>query len=359
VATVAPDYWPTAGWRTAAPKDHGLDSAALAELDHQVASAYPQVRSVLVVRHGYLVYEHYWHGLDQTSGHDVRSVTKSFTSALVGIALAEGKIKSLDQTVGELLATHLPRDADPRVTRVTVKHLLTMTSGLPGDDASLGGDEGVFTVMLASPDWVRHILSQRLENEPGEGFAYSSAGSHLLSAIVADASGQSTLAYARTELFDPLGISTDNAFEPVLSDDINPGVVKAYERASVAWPVDPQRYHFGGAFLRLPARDVAKFGYLYLNGGRWEDKQLIPADYVAASTSPRGSTPNLTKGYGWHWWVATENDHRTFRAQGYGGQYIYVVPDLDLVAVITSEPDTAGLDPRILITRTIVPAVSG
>lgn len=139
---------------------------------------------------------------------------KSFTSALVGIALAEGKIRSLDQTVGELLATHLPRDADPRVARVTVKHLLTMTSGLPGDDASLGGDEGVFTVMLASPDWVQHILSQRLETEPGEGFAYSSAGSHLLSAIVADASGQSTLAYARTELFDPLGISTDNAFEP-------------------------------------------------------------------------------------------------------------------------------------------------
>jgi CubicO group peptidase (beta-lactamase class C family) len=86
---------------------------------------------------------------------------------------------------------------------------------------------------------------------------------------------------------------------------------------------------------------------------------LIPADYVAASTSPRGSAPNLTKGYGWHWWVATENDHRTFRAQGYGGQYIYVVPDLDLVAVITSETDTTGLDPRILITRTIVPAVSG
>ena len=127
----------------------------------------------------------------------------------------------------------------------------------------------------------------------------------------------------------------------------------------MAWPVDPQGYHFGGGLLRLPARDLAKFGYLYLNGGRWEDKQLIPADYVAAATSPSGSTPNLTKGYGWHWWVATEDGHRTFRAQGYGGQFIYVVPDLDLVAVITSDPDTSGPDPKILITRTIVPAVRG
>jgi CubicO group peptidase (beta-lactamase class C family) len=145
----------------------------------------------------------------------------------------------------------------------------------------------------------------------------------------------------------------------VLSNDIEAGVVKAYERASVAWPVDPQGYHIGGALLRLPARDLAKFGYLYLNGGRWEDKQLIPADYVAASTSPGGATPNLMKGYGWHWWVAIEGDYRTFHARGYGGQFIYVVPDLDLVVVITSEPETSGLDPKILITRTIVPAVRG
>jgi len=356
---VARDYWPTAGWRTAAPKDRGVDSAALAELDNQVASAYPQVRSVLVVRRGYLVYEHYWHGLDKKSGHDVRSATKSVTGALVGIAIAEGKIKSVDQTVGELLATHLSKDADPRFARVTVKQLLAMTSGLSGDDASLDGDENVFSAMLWSPDWVGHILSRRLETEPGEHFAYSSASSHLLSAIVADVSGQSTLAFARTKLFDPLGIRTDNAFEPVLSDFFDPVVLKAYHKASVAWPIDPRGYHFGGGFLRLPGRDLAKFGYLYLNGGQWEGKQLIPADYIAASTSPTGSTPNLTKGYGWHWWVTTEDNHRTFRAQGYGGQYIYVVPDLDLVAVITSEPDTSGPDPQILITRTIIPAIKG
>jgi CubicO group peptidase (beta-lactamase class C family) len=160
-------------------------------------------------------------------------------------------------------------------------------------------------------------------------------------------------------LFDPLGISTDNASEPVLSDFFDSAVQKAYREASVAWPVDPQGYHFGGGFLRLPARDLAKFGYLYLNHGRCDGKQMVPADYVAAGTSPSASTPNLTTGYGWHWWVATEGNHRTFRAQGYGGQFIYVVPDIDLVAVITSEPETSGPDPQILITRTIVPAVRG
>jgi CubicO group peptidase (beta-lactamase class C family) len=276
----------------------------------------------------------------------------------VGIALAEGKIKSPDQTVRELLPTHFPANADPRFARVTVKQLLTMTSGLAGDDESLGGDLDLIIAMESSRNWVGHILSRRLEAEPGERFAYSNASSHLLSAIVANASGQSTLAYARAELFDPLGIRTDRIFQPVASYHIAPEVLRAYERASVAWPVDPQGYHLGHGGLRLPARELAKFGFLYLNGGQWADKQLIPADYVAAATLPRGSTPNLTKGYGWHWWVATEGDHRTFRAQGYGGQFIYVVPDLDLVAVITSEPDTSGLDPQILITRTILPAVN-
>jgi CubicO group peptidase (beta-lactamase class C family) len=233
-ATVARDYWPTDGWRTAAPNDHGIDATTLAQVDDQVAAAYPRCAAC------------WW---------------------------------------------------------------------------------------------------------------YSNASSHLLSAIVANASGQSTLAYARAKLFDPLGIRTNGIFQPVVSDPIAPKVLKAYEQANVAWPVDPQGYHLGYSGLKLPARDLAKFGFLCLNSGRWEDSQLIPAEYVAAATSPNGSSPNLTMGYGWHWWVAVESDHRTFSARGYGGQFIYVVPDLDFVAVITGEPETRGVDPKILITRTIIPAV--
>jgi CubicO group peptidase (beta-lactamase class C family) len=353
-ATVTRDYWPTAGWRTAAPQDHGIDPQALAKVEEHVAREYTHVRSVLVVRHGYLVYEHYWHGLDAASGHDVRSVTKSVIGALVGIAIAEGKIESLEQTVGELLPAQLPKDADPRLSKVTVRQLLTMTSGLAANDAS-----GFDQALLKSPDWIRHILGQRLTNDPGFRFAYSDAGPHVLSAILANASGQSTLAFARARLFDPLGIHTDKAFEPVMSDKIDAAAGDAYERSSVAWPVDPQGYHYGAALLRLPARDLAKFGYLYLNGGRWDGKQVIPADYVTAATSLEGSSANVYADYGWLWWVSTEGGHRTFSARGYGGQYIYVVPDLDLVAVLTSEADAPGLDPKILFTTTIVPAATG
>ena len=358
-ATLAGEYWPTDGWRTAPPQDHGIDQAALATIDDQVANPSTQIRSVLIVRDGNLVYEHYWQGLDQADGHDVRSVTKSVIGALVGIALAEGKIKSLDQTVGELLAAQLPKDADPRFAGVTVKQLLTMTSGLAGDDSSLGGDSRLDDAMWKSSDWVRHILSRRLVWEPGTQWAYSNASSHLLSAIVANVSGQSTLEFARAKLFDPLGIPTDKAFEPELSDHIDAATVEAYERASVAWPVDPQGYHYGAGNLRLPARDLAKFGYLYLKGGRWDGNQLIPATYVAASTSPTGSSANFDNGYGWHWWVETEADHRVFFARGYGGQMIYVVPDLNLVTVVTSDPDRALHRGAIdLITQAIIPAVT-
>ena len=138
---------------------------------------------------------------------------------------------------------------------------------------------------------------------------------------------------------------------------IDNSTIEAYERSSVAWPVDPQGYHYGAAFLRLPARDLAKFGYLYLNGGRWDGKQVIPADYVAAATSAAGSSPNYSNGYGWLWWVGTEID-RTFFARGYGGQLIYVVPELDLVIVVTSDLDAGGLDPKTLISQTILPAVT-
>ena len=130
---------------------------------------------------------------------------------------------------------------------------------------------------------------------------------------MANVSGQSTLEFARAKLFNPLGIRTDGAYKPVLSDHIDAATVKAYERASVAWPVDPQGYHYAAALLRLPARDLAKFGYLPQRRPM-DGNQLIPADYVASATSQTGSTPNVSMGYGWLWSVDTEGGHRTFSA---------------------------------------------
>jgi CubicO group peptidase (beta-lactamase class C family) len=353
------DYWPTSGWRTAPPKAQGMDPAVLATIAGNVASLYPQVRSVLVVRHGYLVYEHYWQGMTASDGNDVQSVTKSVVSALVGIALGEGKLKGLNQPVGELLARHLPPDADPRLARVTLEQLLTMTSGLAGDDPSLGGDPRLSERQEASRDWVRHILGRRLATDPGSSFAYGSATSQLLSAVVADATGQRTLALARARLFGPLGIHSAKAPEPVFVAHPSPAAVKAYARAPVAWPTDPQGYQLGFSGLRLPSRDLAKVGYLYLNGGRWDTTQVIPAGYVAASTRPHSTPPPDGPGesYGYQWWVTSQAGHPSFLAHGYGGQLVQVVPDLDLVVVITSDASQNRNDARLLVGQAIIPAV--
>ncbi len=353
------DYWPTADWRTAAPEQQGMDPAILDYLNTQVPTFYPQVRSVLVIRHGYVVYERYWQGFTASDGHDIRSATKSFVSALVGIALRDRHLKSLDQTVEELLADHLPANADPRLRKATLKQLLAMTSGLAGDDSSLGGDDRISDQMLSSRDWIRHTLGRRLETNPGERFAYSSATSHLLSAIVADATGQSTLTFAQAELFSPLGIATDHALELAVNHwPLTQTELETFEKATVAWPKDPQGYHSGGGGLKLPARDLAKLGYLYLNGGRWDGTQVVPADYVRASTQPQ-SDPGTGDQYGYQWWINDSYGYHTFRAQGYGGQLIYVIPKLDLVVVITSDADQNRNDAGSLIWATIVPSVTG
>jgi CubicO group peptidase (beta-lactamase class C family) len=235
-----------------------------------------------------------------------------------------------------------------------------MTSGLAGDDPSLGGDARVSARQEASRDWVGHILGRRLATNPGTSFAYSSATSHLLSAVVADTTGQSPLAFARARLFGPLGIASAKAPEPVVVAHPSQAAVKTHEQAPVAWPTDPQRYHMGYSGLKLPSRDLAKFGHLYLNGGRWNTTQVIPAGYVAASTRPH-STPSPDgpgESYGYQWWVTSQAGHPSFRAVGYGGQLIEVVPDLDLVVVITSDANQNCNDARELVGQAIIPAVT-
>jgi CubicO group peptidase (beta-lactamase class C family) len=357
-APIQRDSWPTAGWRTAPPARVGMDPKVLAVLDTNVAY-HPQLRSLLVVRHGYLVYERYWNG-DAHTGQAAFSVTKSFTSALVGIALGDHHLQSLNQTVGELLAAHLPPNADPRLAKVTVRQLLTMTSGLAGDTPP-DGDPDLTYRLYRSRDWVRHILARKPVTKAGTTFAYSNAGSHLLSAIVADTTGHSTLAFARARLFGPLGIHTEQAFQPVGVAFPTPAEERAYERAKVAWPTDPQGYHSGFGGLKLPARDLAKLGYLYLHGGRWDGVQVVPAGYVGASTQRQSHPPpgGRFDGYGYQWWVTSEHGHPSFVAVGYGGQFIQVIPDLDLVVVITSDAENGRDDAQQLVGEAIIPAATG
>jgi CubicO group peptidase (beta-lactamase class C family) len=252
--------WPTHGWRTAPPAEEGMDPKGLAVIDDDARSVFPSLRSVLVVRHGVLVFEHYYHGATPATHFNLWSVTKSVTSALVGIALGEHTLDGLDQPIGRLLATHLPPRPDPRLRKATLEQVLTMTAGLPPDPP-----DGTPPGLVHASDWVQFVLSQHPATTPGARFAYSSDGSHLLSAIVADATGQPTLRYAQAKLFRPLGIASDHPFQPLFAARNQ----VAYQRAGFAWPTDPQGYQLGYGFLKLTARDLAKFGYLYLEGGVW------------------------------------------------------------------------------------------
>ena len=319
------------------------------------SGVYEDLRAVLVLVGGRPLVERYYDSSAEATSN-VASVTKSVMSILVGVALDEGVLGSVEQTLSELLPEYAAIMA-PDVAGVTLEQVLTMTAGLPEDPRAPATPPHYLT-----EDWVAAILSGGLEQPPGEGFAYASAGSHLLSAILVEATGRSVLDYARDKLFNPLGISTDPAAEPLAVEENLP----AYEAASFAWPVDPQGVHLGDAFLKISAPDMAKIGQLMLAGGRWDEKQIVPAQWVTESTRAHASTGGYGVGgddYGYHWWVTTADGHDAFAAAGFGGQLIEVVPDLDLVVVIscTIPEGNVHLDAstfRGLVNAVVAPAIA-
>jgi len=236
-----------------------------AGIDHEMVQypSYDRIRAILVIANGRTVVERYYRSTASES-HNVASVTKSVMSTLVGIAVGEGRLR-LDQQLAQLLPAYAAT-MTPAVAHATLRQVLTMTAGFAGQFSA--DDVGFAT----APDWVRAILTHPAR-PPGRSFGYSSGGSHLLSAILATATGTSVLDYARAKLFDPLGIPTRPAFQPLPTASN----IDAYQNAGFAWPVDPQQRHAGFGFLKLRPRDIAKIGTLYLHGGRWQGRPLVPA----------------------------------------------------------------------------------
>ncbi len=307
------------------------------------------LRAVIIEVDGHTVLEHYYRG-SSSDTTNVFSVTTSVVGTLIGIALSDGALRGVDQTLGELLPAYAA-DMEPEEAAITLRELLTMTAGLPAGHCRCRHEPGGTDLLLAtdSPpwlltdDWVGSILADSLEQLPGEGFAYSHASSHLLSAILAEAVDTSVLDYARAKLFDPLGITSRPAAD-LLAVAAN---VPAYDRADFAWPHDPQGVQTGFSWLKLTGRDMAALGRLYLDGGRWDGKRVVPTAWVDAATTEQVRANSITKGYGYQWWVTTAGGHAAYAAIGFGGQLIEVVPDLRLVAVFTAditEPD-APVDP--------------
>jgi CubicO group peptidase (beta-lactamase class C family) len=347
----SPSATSASGTGEKSPDTKQLTAAVDRFLEQSYAPGKRNVRAVLVTVGGQTVVERYYRGSDAGQSEDVRSVTKSVMSTLVGVALSEGDLEGLDQRLDRLLPAYAGT-MTPEVAAITLRDVLSMTAGLPADD---GGDPGPW---VDGADWVRSILKRGTDQAPKTGFAYSSASSHLLAAILVQATGQPLLDYARAKLLDPLGIKTRPAAQPPFTS----AGERAYQRADFAWPVDPQGVNTGFCCLKLTAADSAKLGNLFLNGGTWQGKQLVPADWVAEATSAKVRTEaGPGSEYGYQWWITSAGDHPAYAAVGFGGQLIEVVPDLELVvvasSVVTGENLLDASFFQLMTTSAIIPAL--
>jgi CubicO group peptidase (beta-lactamase class C family) len=280
---------------------------------------------------------------------NVFSVTKGILSTLVGIAVDDGLL-DLDGTLAELLPAYAG-SMSAQVGGTTLEQLLTMTGGFPD---TWFADSDAFE----QPDWVAACLRSAI-SPPGGGFAYSDPGVHLVGAVLAQATGRPVLEYAREVLFEPLGIDTEPAAEPLAV----PASLPAYDAAGFAWPVDPQGIHTGFSFLKIRPRDMAVFGSLYLHDGRWDGKQVVSEGWLHEATAAQVPAHGAANDYGYLWWAGEADDSPAYMAWGYGGQLIEVVPDRDLVVVIATEVgdhDVVGHDDlTYLVDSVIAPAVAG
>ncbi len=325
-ATPAAGAWPMPDWDTASPVDLGFDPA-LPELLTSAALAAPSVTGIVVTRHGAIAAEYWAEGWGPDEPLDIRSCTKSFVGALVGRARHDGLLPDLSVTIGDLIPERIPPEADPAVAGITLWSLLTMTSGLQWDWQT------DYQRIEAAEDPVAYVLGQPIVAPQGTFYAYNSGGSHIIGLMVAAAAGMPLEEYAQEALFDPLGI------------------------APAGWRRYPQGEVIGGYGLQITPQEMARLGYLYLRGGEWNGERLIAAEYIEQSTivqasgDPTGGTP-----YGYQWWVSGVAGYDAYFALGYGGQYIYVVPALDLVvAVAVGDIDVPLFAPRPIIESTVVP----
>jgi CubicO group peptidase (beta-lactamase class C family) len=322
-----------AAWAWPAAAGGQVVSTSPVNLAPAVAAAgeLPRLYSFLVSWRGTRLAEHYFNGARGTRPANIKSASKSVISALVGIAIERGLIPGVDEPVTAYFPEHVKGDF--RKQRITVEDLLTMRSGLESTSSRNYG------AWVLSRNWVQHALARPLLTEPGMTMEYSTGNTHLLSAILTRATGGSTRQFAQRALADPLGFTL------------------------AEWPRDPQGVYFGGNEMLMTPRQMLAFGELYLNRGRAGDRQVVPAAWVDESFIPRARSPRSEQRYGYGWWIRELAGHEVSYGWGYGGQYIFVVPALDLVVVTTSST-AAGEERRShrvtvmdLVERFVIPAV--
>jgi len=282
---------------------------------------HPRVHSVLLARHGEPILETVFHGPDLSTPVNIKSLAKTYMGALTGAAIHQGVVDHVDQPVLPLLGERAPNDIAPQMQEVTVAHLLSMSSGL---ERTSGGGYGRW---VSSANWVSHALSRPFVDAPGEAMQYSTGDFHILAAALTEASGESLLALSRQWIGKPLNIRIP------------------------AWDRDPQGIYFGGNNMLMSPRALLQLGELYRNDGMANGQRVLPEGWVAQSWTPRVRSPWSGDDYGFGWFIRESNGIDIYYGRGYGGQMLYVVPELALTLVITADPtppSNRGSDARRL-----------
>jgi len=303
------DYWPTEKWQISSPEEQGMDSSILDNLSDYIENDDFNYDSVVIVKNGYIVFEKYFNYNNENNTHHLFSVTKSFVSALLGIAIEQGYIQSIHQRVIDFFPDYTIDNLDEIKEEMTIEHLITMSSGF-----EWVSDFPRWYDMMAAPNQVQFMLDLPMEYSPGTHFKYNSGSCQLITAILQNTTGETALNFAQEVLFDPLGID------------------------QFYWQFDKQGINIGGTLLYTTPRDMARLGYLYLNNGTWDGKQIVPKDWVINSTKPYFRSSMESTDYGYYWWL--DRDGEYYYAWGSEGQKIFVIPDYDLVVVFTASSET-------------------
>lgn len=318
--------FPTNEWSFAHPEELGVSSEMLDKADKRIRKAYPNIESLLVIKEGYLIYEKYYNSNHENKISDTYSVTKSFMSAITGIAIEKGFIASIDDKVSDYIPEYFTMLDDTRKKDITIKQVLTMTGGLESIDSN-------YVTFFYSEDWTEAALDKPMTSNPGEVFVYNTGLTQLLSAVISRTSSMSVMDFAEGNLFKKIGMNV------------------------TCWQSDENGNNGGGSGLCLTSQDMARFGYLYLNEGMWEGEQVISLEWVKDSLTSHIKA-NDTQDYGYLFWIEEITDtvnnktYSMFQAYGSGGQIIMVIPELDMVIVITCD---RAISPKVKpMTRAII-----
>ncbi len=317
------EYPPTDQWRTCRPEEVGLSSDKLLRAYHYAADPDLNTEGLVIVKDGYIVGEAYFRDYGSTDRHYSYSVAKSFTSAVIGIAIDHGFIDGVSEQVYQYYPQWQQPDTDPRKQQITIRHLLTMTAGIEWNEDnyySNSSNNDAF-IMHRQPDLIQYVLNKPMQHTPGENWYYSTGSSQLLSGVIESATGQTVYEYALPNLLEPLGLHY------------------------IGWDHDDAGHTHTGSGVRATVREYAKFGYLYLNRGRWDDEQIVSEAWVDESVQP---VSNDVIHYGYQWWLKPAlRGHEqsivpsgTYIAWGIYTQQIFVIPEARIViARVGNDPN--------------------